>query len=143
MLINVDSFFGILKSSMVRVDSYLKQQQAANYPAHLRKTYHLGSLIRSSTPVIILEFVFNFSKQTENIRITWFFLQSTKDQLKNYIRSMTDQSVQFVANKIHKSIQHENMSIPLSSPQAEWKPENTFLIVPRSLQLPTNPIYNI
>lgn len=82
MLINVGSFFGILKSSMGRVHSYLKQQQVANYPAHLRKTYHLGILISSSTPFIILEFIFNFSKQTENVRITWFFLWSTKDQLK-------------------------------------------------------------
>jgi hypothetical protein len=55
---------------------------AANYPAHLRKTYHLGRLICSSTPFKILEFVFNFSKQSENVRVTWFFLWSTKDQLK-------------------------------------------------------------
>jgi hypothetical protein len=39
------------------------------------KTDRCRNPICSSTPIIIFEFIFNFSKQTKNIRIAWFLLQ--------------------------------------------------------------------
>lgn len=69
---------------------------------NVEKTDHCWTFICSNTPFIIFEFILNFSKQTKNISIIWFFLGTQKKTIEQLLKDQTAWFMQQIIGKFHK-----------------------------------------